>query len=147
MSKFTRTTKNPTRTILITGAGSGFGRGLSLGLAREGHTILATSGSRPLGKPSRKSKPPADTRERTRLMLLRRSRSVIDAKVVGGKMAVGPPWNMIHNVFLSHQSAEKPAVEARALRLRPRRSAGLSRRGFFADFASWRGTVNALPEG
>lgn len=30
------------RTILITGAGSGLGRGLSLCLAREGHTILAT---------------------------------------------------------------------------------------------------------
>jgi 3-hydroxybutyrate dehydrogenase len=29
-------------TILITGAGSGLGRGLSLCLAREGHTILAT---------------------------------------------------------------------------------------------------------
>lgn len=33
---------NPARTILITGAGSGLGRGLGLCLAREGHTILAT---------------------------------------------------------------------------------------------------------
>src|SRR5438093_878798 len=33
---------HPTRTILITGAGSGLGRGLSLCLAREGHSILAT---------------------------------------------------------------------------------------------------------
>jgi 3-hydroxybutyrate dehydrogenase len=33
---------NPPRTILVTGAGSGLGRGLSLCLAREGHTILAT---------------------------------------------------------------------------------------------------------
>ena len=34
--------KHPSRTILVTGAGSGLGRGLSLCLAREGHTILAT---------------------------------------------------------------------------------------------------------
>ncbi|MEA3213395.1 MAG: 3-hydroxybutyrate dehydrogenase [Chthoniobacter sp.] len=34
--------KNSARTILITGAGSGLGRGLSLCMAREGHTILAT---------------------------------------------------------------------------------------------------------
>lgn len=34
--------KDPQHTILITGAGSGLGRGLSLCLAREGHTILAT---------------------------------------------------------------------------------------------------------
>jgi 3-hydroxybutyrate dehydrogenase len=34
------TTQN--RTILITGAGSGLGRGLSLCLAQEGHTIIAT---------------------------------------------------------------------------------------------------------
>jgi 3-hydroxybutyrate dehydrogenase len=33
---------NPARTILITGAGSGLGRGLSCCLAREGHSILAT---------------------------------------------------------------------------------------------------------
>jgi 3-hydroxybutyrate dehydrogenase len=33
---------NPHCTILITGAGRGLGRGLSLCLAREGHTILAT---------------------------------------------------------------------------------------------------------
>src|SRR5688572_17103203 len=33
---------NPIRTILITGAGSGLGRGLALCLAREGHNILAT---------------------------------------------------------------------------------------------------------
>jgi len=33
---------HPSRTILITGAGSGLGRGLSLCLAGEGHTILAT---------------------------------------------------------------------------------------------------------
>lgn len=32
----------PARTILITGAGSGLGRGLSLCLAGEGHTIIAT---------------------------------------------------------------------------------------------------------
>ena len=32
----------PTRTILITGAGSGLGRGLSLCLAQASHTILAT---------------------------------------------------------------------------------------------------------
>ena len=30
------------RTILITGAGSGLGRGLGLCLARQGHTIVAT---------------------------------------------------------------------------------------------------------
>lgn len=34
--------KNPARTILVTGAGSGVGRGLSLCLAQERHTILAT---------------------------------------------------------------------------------------------------------
>jgi len=34
--------KSPTRTILITGAGSGLGRGLSLLLAQAGHSILAT---------------------------------------------------------------------------------------------------------
>jgi 3-hydroxybutyrate dehydrogenase len=33
---------NPSRTILVTGAGSGVGRGISLGLAQRGHTILAT---------------------------------------------------------------------------------------------------------
>ena len=33
---------NPPRTILVTGAGSGLGRGISLGLAQQGHTILAT---------------------------------------------------------------------------------------------------------
>jgi len=34
--------KNPPRTILITGAGSGLGRAMSLLLAQEGHLILAT---------------------------------------------------------------------------------------------------------
>lgn len=34
--------KNPARTILITGAGSGLGRGLSLSLAQEGHSMIAT---------------------------------------------------------------------------------------------------------
>jgi 3-hydroxybutyrate dehydrogenase len=34
--------KNPHRTILITGAGSGLGRAMSLLLAQEGHSILAT---------------------------------------------------------------------------------------------------------
>jgi 3-hydroxybutyrate dehydrogenase len=33
---------NPPRNILVTGAGSGLGRGISLGLAQQGHTILAT---------------------------------------------------------------------------------------------------------
>jgi 3-hydroxybutyrate dehydrogenase len=33
---------NPVRTILITGAGSGLGRGLGAWLAAQGHTILAT---------------------------------------------------------------------------------------------------------
>ena len=33
---------NPKRNILITGAGSGLGRGLSICLARQGHVILAT---------------------------------------------------------------------------------------------------------
>src|ERR1700719_218115 len=33
---------HPKRNILITGAGSGLGRGLSLCLARQGHSILAT---------------------------------------------------------------------------------------------------------
>lgn len=33
---------SPPRTVLVTGAGSGLGRGLGLCLAREGHTILAT---------------------------------------------------------------------------------------------------------
>ncbi|MES2463030.1 MAG: 3-hydroxybutyrate dehydrogenase [Armatimonadota bacterium] len=32
----------PSRTILITGAGSGLGRGIALCLAQEGHTVLAT---------------------------------------------------------------------------------------------------------
>ena len=36
----------PTRNILITGAGSGLGRGLSLCLAQQGHSILATDLSR-----------------------------------------------------------------------------------------------------
>jgi 3-hydroxybutyrate dehydrogenase len=34
--------KNPTRTILITGAGSGLGRNLGACLAQQGHAILAT---------------------------------------------------------------------------------------------------------
>jgi 3-hydroxybutyrate dehydrogenase len=34
--------KSPARIILVTGAGSGLGRGLSLCLAQEGHSILAT---------------------------------------------------------------------------------------------------------
>jgi 3-hydroxybutyrate dehydrogenase len=34
--------KNPSRTILVTGAGSGLGRGLSMCLAQEGHRILTT---------------------------------------------------------------------------------------------------------
>ena len=29
------------RTVLITGAGSGFGRGVALGLARAGHDVIA----------------------------------------------------------------------------------------------------------
>jgi 3-hydroxybutyrate dehydrogenase len=33
---------NPRRTVLITGAGSGLGRGLSICLAQEGHSIIAT---------------------------------------------------------------------------------------------------------
>lgn len=33
---------NPTRTILVTGAGSGLGRGLCHCLARNGHTVVAT---------------------------------------------------------------------------------------------------------
>ena len=33
---------NHLRTILVTGAGSGLGRGLSLALARQGHQLLAT---------------------------------------------------------------------------------------------------------
>src|SRR4051812_32819231 len=33
---------NPKRIVLITGAGSGLGRGLSICLAEEGHSILAT---------------------------------------------------------------------------------------------------------
>jgi 3-hydroxybutyrate dehydrogenase len=33
---------NPQRTVLITGAGSGLGRGMALYLARHGHSILAT---------------------------------------------------------------------------------------------------------
>jgi 3-hydroxybutyrate dehydrogenase len=33
---------HPTRNVLITGAGSGLGRGLSLALAQQGHWILAT---------------------------------------------------------------------------------------------------------
>ena len=33
---------HPPRTILVTGAGSGLGRGLSICLAQEGHSILAT---------------------------------------------------------------------------------------------------------
>jgi len=34
--------ENPARTILVTGAGGGLGRGLSLCLAQQGHSILAT---------------------------------------------------------------------------------------------------------
>ena len=30
-----------TKTILVTGAGSGFGEGVALGLAREGHNVIA----------------------------------------------------------------------------------------------------------
>lgn len=30
------------KTILVTGAGSGFGKGASIGMARNGHHIIAT---------------------------------------------------------------------------------------------------------
>jgi len=33
---------NPRRTVLVTGAGSGLGRGLSICLAQEGHSVVAT---------------------------------------------------------------------------------------------------------
>jgi len=35
------------RTILITGAGSGFGEGTAVGLAQQGHSIIATAQSWP----------------------------------------------------------------------------------------------------
>jgi NADP-dependent 3-hydroxy acid dehydrogenase YdfG len=35
------------RTILITGAGSGFGEGTAIGLARAGHNVIATAESWP----------------------------------------------------------------------------------------------------
>jgi len=33
------------KTILITGAGSGFGEGVAIGLAREGHDVIAGVGN------------------------------------------------------------------------------------------------------
>jgi len=41
---------NPTRTILITGAGSGLGRGLAQHFTNAGHTVLATDIKRPAGQ-------------------------------------------------------------------------------------------------
>ncbi|MBO9716121.1 MAG: SDR family NAD(P)-dependent oxidoreductase, partial [Pseudoxanthomonas sp.] len=36
------TTTNNAKTILITGAAGGFGKGAAIGMARNGHTIIAT---------------------------------------------------------------------------------------------------------
>jgi NAD(P)-dependent dehydrogenase (short-subunit alcohol dehydrogenase family) len=44
------------KTILVTGAGSGFGESAAIGMAKNGHTVIATVQVSPQVTPARKGK-------------------------------------------------------------------------------------------